>query len=115
MVYKSHDDHDRHAHKFLHIQDSDDHPHPLHVHNGGIFKGQSSDIFQDIVDQLMFQDIVNQLKFLSNIRLLMAQNNQPSKEDLCHDTSNNHTRDDTYDLHSPNADHHMDAHNDHRI
>ena len=114
MVYKSHDDHDRHAHKFLRTLDSDDHPHPLHVQNGGIFEGQSSDIFLDIVDQLMFQGIVDQLMFQSNIRLFMANDNRPSKEDLCHDTSNSHTQDDTYELHSPSADHHKDAHNDRR-
>ena len=126
MEHKFHDDHDRRAHRFLHILDSDDHPHPPHAQNGGsfIFEGQSSDIFRDIVDQLMFRDIVDQLMFLdivdqfvfqSNIRLFMAHDNRPNKEDLYHDTSNSHIQDDIFELHNPSADHHMDAHNDRRI
>ena len=45
----------------------------------------------------------------------MAHDNRPNKEDLCHDTFNIHTQDDTYELHNPSADHHMDAHNDRHI
>ena len=72
MANKFHGGHDRRAHKFLHIQDSDDHLHLPHVQNDGIFEGQSNDIFQDIVDQLVFQ---------SNTRLFMALDNRLSKED----------------------------------
>ena len=52
--------------------------------------------------------------FQSNIRLFMAHDNQPNKEDLYRDTSDSHTQDDMHELHSPSPDHHKDAHNDHR-